>query len=93
MVDGFRFQNANCQSYLLTHFHSDHTTGLTRGFNAGLIYCTRVTARSAQRPLVPICPLCSSLTTSQDREVYPCPSSPGLARFGKLRQAESQLSP
>ena len=27
MVDGFRFQNPGCQSYFLTHFHSDHTTG------------------------------------------------------------------
>lgn len=50
MVDGFRFQNANCKSYLLTHFHSDHTTGLTRGFTAGLIYCTPVTARYATHP-------------------------------------------
>jgi Cft2 family RNA processing exonuclease len=51
MVDGFRFQNANCKSYLLTHFHSDHTTGLTRGFTAGLIYCTPVTARYSPGPL------------------------------------------
>ena len=27
MVDGFRFQSPRCQVYLLTHFHSDHTTG------------------------------------------------------------------
>ncbi|CAK0794688.1 unnamed protein product, partial [Prorocentrum cordatum] len=29
---------------VLTHFHSDHTVGLTRGFDAGTIYCTEVTA-------------------------------------------------
>ncbi len=28
MVDGFRFQNSRCQNYFLTHFHSDHTTGI-----------------------------------------------------------------
>lgn len=44
MVDGFRFQNAACKSYLLTHFHSDHTTGLYKSFSAGLIFCTPVTA-------------------------------------------------
>lgn len=27
IVDGFRFQSPKCQCYLLTHFHSDHTTG------------------------------------------------------------------
>ena len=26
--------------YVLTHFHSDHTVGLTRAFNGGTIYCT-----------------------------------------------------
>lgn len=25
---------------MLTHFHSDHTVGLTRGFDSGTIYCT-----------------------------------------------------
>ena len=26
--------------YVLTHFHSDHTVGLTRNFDCGTIYCT-----------------------------------------------------
>ena len=32
------------QHYVLTHFHSDHTVGLTRKFDSGTIYCTDVTA-------------------------------------------------
>jgi DNA cross-link repair 1A protein len=45
IVDGFRFQSPRCAAYFLTHFHSDHTTGLTRGFDGGLIYCSPVTYR------------------------------------------------
>ncbi|CAM9212091.1 unnamed protein product [Discosporangium mesarthrocarpum] len=44
MVDGFRFTNPRCKHYLLTHFHSDHTTGLTRSFSAGIIYTSEGTA-------------------------------------------------
>lgn len=51
MVDGFRYQNSGCRSYLLTHFHSDHTTGLTRSFAAGFIYCTPVTARLLRKDM------------------------------------------
>ena len=51
MVDGFRFQNASCKSYLLTHFHSDHTTGLAKSFNAGLIFCTAITARLLRKDM------------------------------------------
>jgi DNA cross-link repair 1A protein len=45
IVDGFRFQTSQCQHYFLTHAHSDHTTGLTRHFSAGLIYCSPITFR------------------------------------------------
>lgn len=45
IVDGFRFQNPECRAYFLTHAHSDHTTGLSKSFNAGPIYCSPVTAR------------------------------------------------
>lgn len=46
MVDGFRFQDpSRCQHYFLTHAHSDHTTGLTRTFSSGFIYCTEITYR------------------------------------------------
>ncbi|CAM9735707.1 unnamed protein product [Ectocarpus sp. 12 AP-2014] len=44
MVDGFRFTNPRCRHYLLTHFHSDHTTGLYKSFSAGIIYCSHGTA-------------------------------------------------
>ncbi|CAM9368639.1 unnamed protein product, partial [Choristocarpus tenellus] len=44
MVDGFRYCNPRCTYYLLTHFHSDHTTGLTRSFSAGTIYTSQGTA-------------------------------------------------
>ncbi|KAK9918001.1 hypothetical protein WJX75_000449 [Coccomyxa subellipsoidea] len=44
MVDGFRFQSPRCKHYWLTHYHSDHTTGLTTTFSAGTIYCSAVTA-------------------------------------------------
>ncbi|CAG9463033.1 unnamed protein product [Pedinophyceae sp. YPF-701] len=45
MVDGFNFQNPACQHYFLTHCHSDHTTGLTRSFTSGHIFCSPVSAR------------------------------------------------
>eukprot|EP00884_Botryococcus_braunii_P004419 jgi/Botrbrau1/13979/Bobra.117_2s0009.1 len=61
MVDGFRFQHPACQNYFLTHFHSDHTTGLTRSFAAGLVYCSPVTAALLRKdmglPAARICPL------------------------------------
>eukprot|EP00698_Gefionella_okellyi_P001425 TRINITY_DN11384_c0_g1_i1.p1 TRINITY_DN11384_c0_g1~~TRINITY_DN11384_c0_g1_i1.p1 ORF type:complete len:656 (-),score=142.60 TRINITY_DN11384_c0_g1_i1:19-1947(-) len=45
VVDGFKCAVPdNCHSYFLTHFHSDHYGGLTRGFNRGIIYCSQITA-------------------------------------------------
>ncbi|CAE7765455.1 dclre1 [Symbiodinium pilosum] len=44
LVDGFLFQRNDVRHYVLTHFHSDHTVGLTRNFECGTIYCTDVTA-------------------------------------------------
>ncbi|KAK9806253.1 hypothetical protein WJX72_007365 [[Myrmecia] bisecta] len=44
MVDGFNFQSPRCRSYFLTHFHSDHTTGLRKNFCGGVIYCSEITA-------------------------------------------------
>ncbi|PNH05209.1 DNA cross-link repair 1 protein [Tetrabaena socialis] len=45
LVDGFKFKTPRCAHYFLTHFHSDHTIGLSKGFSGGLIYCSHVTAR------------------------------------------------
>jgi DNA cross-link repair 1A protein len=45
MVDGFGFANARCSQYFLTHMHSDHTTGLTRGFDAGTIWASPISTR------------------------------------------------
>ena len=45
LVDGFRYSCTDCKHYFLTHAHSDHTTGLFKGWNKGTIYCTPVTAR------------------------------------------------
>lgn len=36
----FLRQGQNVKHYVLTHFHGDHTVGLTRAFNGGTIYCT-----------------------------------------------------
>ncbi len=44
MVDGFAFASPRCQHYFLTHFHSDHTIGLRRSFEAGTIFASPVTA-------------------------------------------------
>jgi len=45
VVDAFTSANpAVSRHYFLSHFHSDHYGGLTRGFAAGTIYCSAVTA-------------------------------------------------
>mmetsp|Transcript_98133 Transcript_98133/g.263756 ORF Transcript_98133/g.263756 Transcript_98133/m.263756 type:complete len:623 (+) Transcript_98133:169-2037(+) len=44
LVDGFQFLREDVNLHVLTHFHSDHTVGLTRSFSAGTIFCTQVTA-------------------------------------------------
>eukprot|EP01023_Acetabularia_acetabulum_P027393 TRINITY_DN2594_c0_g1_i12.p1 TRINITY_DN2594_c0_g1~~TRINITY_DN2594_c0_g1_i12.p1 ORF type:complete len:497 (-),score=25.10 TRINITY_DN2594_c0_g1_i12:333-1667(-) len=45
LVDGFQFQCTRCKHYFLTHYHSDHTIGITKSFKAGTIYCSEVTAQ------------------------------------------------
>lgn len=46
VVDGFLFQGADATAYLLTHFHSDHTCGLSASFRGpAKIYASPITAR------------------------------------------------
>jgi len=45
IVDGFQYANKSITDcYFLTHFHSDHYTGLQKNFDAGRIYCSPSTA-------------------------------------------------
>ena len=45
LVDAFHFANpALPQTHFLTHFHSDHYGGITKHWNAGIIYCSFPTA-------------------------------------------------
>lgn len=88
MVDGFRFQSPACKSYLLTHFHSDHTTGLTRSFSAGLVFCTPVTARLLRHdmglPAARICALpLNETAVIEGTEVTPIDANhcPGACMF------------
>ena len=44
IVDGFAYPRPECRSYFLTHYHSDHTVGLSPNFSGSTIYCSDVTA-------------------------------------------------
>ncbi|KAJ7546668.1 hypothetical protein O6H91_08G049800 [Diphasiastrum complanatum] len=44
-VDAFRYLTGDCCHWFLTHFHTDHYQGLTKGFRYGKIYCSLITAR------------------------------------------------
>ncbi|XP_075492248.1 DNA ligase 6 isoform X1 [Primulina tabacum] len=45
IVDGFKHSDSNFSvSYFLSHFHSDHYTGLTPQWSQGIIYCSPTTA-------------------------------------------------
>ncbi|KAH7827894.1 putative DNA repair metallo-beta-lactamase domain-containing protein [Monocercomonoides exilis] len=43
LVDGFKYKRKEYNAYFLSHFHSDHTIGLTRSFTFGKIYCSEIT--------------------------------------------------
>ncbi|KAL7101678.1 hypothetical protein ACP275_08G069700 [Erythranthe tilingii] len=45
IVDGFKHADSNFSvSYFLSHFHSDHYTGLSPQWSNGIIYCSSTTA-------------------------------------------------
>ncbi len=44
LVDDFRHENG-ISSYFLTHLHADHTRGLCKNWNNGIIYCSEITLR------------------------------------------------
>ena len=47
IVDGFQWSlsQPQCRSFFLSHHHSDHTVGLYKGWDIGLIYCSPITAK------------------------------------------------
>ncbi|XP_039122272.1 DNA ligase 6 isoform X1 [Dioscorea cayenensis subsp. rotundata] len=45
IVDGFRCSGDFSVSYFLSHFHSDHYTGLGPNWSKGIIFCSEITAR------------------------------------------------
>ncbi|KAG9449033.1 hypothetical protein H6P81_008998 [Aristolochia fimbriata] len=45
VVDGFKHAGDFSVSYFLSHFHSDHYTGLNSNWSKGLIFCSTTTAR------------------------------------------------
>ena len=44
LIDGFHFKSP-VGIYYLTHYHSDHYTGLTKNFDGRKLYCSHITAR------------------------------------------------
>jgi DNA cross-link repair 1A protein len=50
--DGFQYaQTAQTRNFFLTHFHSDHYGGITKGWNEGIIYCSIATANLVHQQL------------------------------------------
>ncbi|CAA0839643.1 DNA LIGASE 6 [Striga hermonthica] len=66
VVDGFKHADSKFSvSYFLSHFHSDHYTGLTPQWAKGIIYCSPVTANLLNEILKIPQPLIFPLPLSQ----------------------------
>ncbi|GER35611.1 DNA ligase [Striga asiatica] len=66
VVDGFKHADSKFSvSYFLSHFHSDHYTGLTPQWAKGIIYCSSVTANLLKEILKIPQPLIYPLPLSQ----------------------------
>eukprot|EP00818_Percolomonas_sp_WS_P009467 CAMPEP_0117437922 /NCGR_PEP_ID=MMETSP0759-20121206/1782_1 /TAXON_ID=63605 /ORGANISM="Percolomonas cosmopolitus, Strain WS" /LENGTH=571 /DNA_ID=CAMNT_0005229587 /DNA_START=38 /DNA_END=1750 /DNA_ORIENTATION=- len=54
LIDGFKHRKpidtaiSPKNTYILTHFHSDHYSGITKRWNYGKIYCSEITGRLVQ---------------------------------------------
>ncbi|MCD9642954.1 hypothetical protein HAX54_030022 [Datura stramonium] len=44
IIDGFKYAGDFSVSYFLSHFHSDHYTGLSSNWSKGIIFCSSTTA-------------------------------------------------
>lgn len=52
VCDGFMYaKSAQTRNFFLTHFHSDHYGGITKNWNAGVIYCSLETANLVHQKL------------------------------------------
>ncbi|XP_020246783.1 DNA ligase 6 [Asparagus officinalis] len=51
IIDGFKSAGDFSVSYFLSHFHSDHYTGLTPNWSKGIIFCSEVTSKLLIRTL------------------------------------------
>jgi DNA cross-link repair 1B protein len=54
LVDDFRHANG-VSSYFLTHLHADHTRGICKNWNNGIIYCSEVTLRLFNHKFKELC--------------------------------------
>eukprot|EP00899_Mesostigma_viride_P009391 jgi/Mesvir1/18453/Mv14307-RA.1 len=71
IVDGFRHTLAKCPVplYFLTHYHSDHYTGITENWNRGVIHCSPITARLVSTHLLFTPRLVRALPMRQETQV------------------------